>query len=105
MSPERRRRTVEQARRRLGHETISERRAGKALGQSRNTQRYRPKRPDMDRRLLEQMRRLVEAYPRYGGERVHEVLPGTGWRMNFKRVHRLWKEEHLHRPLLCGATR
>ena len=95
MSPERRRRTVEQVRRRLGHEMISERRACKALGQPRSTQRYRPKRPDMDRRLLEAMRRLVEVYPRYGSERVHEKLLGTGWRVNFKRVHRLWKQEHL----------
>jgi len=82
----------------LGHERISERRACKALGQARSTQRYRPKRPDMDRRLLEQMRRLVEAYPRYGSEPVQEVLFGTGWRVNFKRVHRLWKQEHLQVP-------
>jgi transposase InsO family protein len=52
----------------------------------------------MDRRLLEQMRRLVEAYPRYGSERVHEMLLGTGWRVNFKRLHRLWKQEHLQVP-------
>ena len=98
MSPERRRRTVEQVRRHLGHETISERRACKALSQPRSTQRYRPKRPDMDRQLLAEMRRLVEAYPRYGSERVHEVLLGTRWRVNFKRVHRLWKQDHLQVP-------
>ena len=49
----------------------------------------------MDRRLLEAMRRLVEVYPRYGSERVHEKLLGTGWRVNFKRVQRLWKQVHL----------
>jgi len=49
----------------------------------------------MDRRLLKEMRRLVTNYPRYGSERVHELLVGTGWRVNFKRVHRLWKREHL----------
>jgi len=52
----------------------------------------------MDRRLLEAMRWLVEAYQRYGSERVHEVLLGTGWHVNFKRVHRLWKQEHLQVP-------
>ena len=46
-------------------------------------------RPDMDRRLLKEMRRLVANYPRYGSERVHELLVGTGWRINFKRLHRL----------------
>jgi len=44
------------------------------------------------------MRRLVEFYPRYGSERVHQLLIGTGWRVNFKRVHRLWKQEHLQVP-------
>jgi len=44
------------------------------------------------------MRRLVESYPRYGSERVHQLLVGTGWRVNFKRVHRLWKAEHLQVP-------
>ena len=40
----------------------------------------------------------MAAYPRYGSERVHELLVGTGWRVNFKRVHRLWKQEHLQVP-------
>lgn len=44
------------------------------------------------------MRRLVESYPRYGSERMHQLLAGTGWRVNFKRVHRLWKAEHLQVP-------
>ena len=79
----------------MGHEKVSERRACKALGQPRATQRYWPKRPDADRRLIAEMRRLVESYPRYGSERVHQLLVGTGWRVNFKRVHRLWKVEHL----------
>jgi transposase InsO family protein len=82
----------------LGHETVSERRACRAVGQPRATQRYRPRRPDADRRLIAELRRLVEAYPRYGSERVHEILVGTGWRVNFKRVHRLWQEEHLQVP-------
>ncbi len=85
-------------RRRLGHEKVSQRRACRALGQPRSTQRYRPKRPDMDRQLIAEMRRLVESYPRYGSERVHQLLVGLKWRVNFKRVHRLWKQEHLHVP-------
>ena len=40
----------------------------------------------------------MEAYPRYGSERVHQRLVDVGWRVNFKRVHRLWKQEHLQVP-------
>jgi putative transposase len=89
---------VEQVRGRLGYDRVSERRACQALGQPRATQRYRRKRPDADRRLIEELRRLVEAYPRYGSERVHQVLLETGWRVNLKRVHRLWQQEHLQVP-------
>jgi hypothetical protein len=93
---------VDSVRRRLGHDQVSERRACKALGQPRGTQRYRPRKPDADRQLIAAMRRLAEAYPRYGSERVHQLLispgPSGGWRVNFKRVHRLWKQEHMQVP-------
>jgi len=77
---------------------FSERRLCRALGQPRSTQRYQAKRPDMDRQLIAQMHRLVELYPRYGSERVHALLVGLDWRVNFKRVHRLWKAKHLQVP-------
>ena len=48
--------------------------------------------------MIVEMRRLVESLPRYGSERVHQLLVGTNWRGNFKRVHRLWKQEHLQVP-------
>ena len=89
---------MDRVRRRLGQDKVSERRACRALGQPRGTQRYRPKRPDMDQRLLDEMRRLVAEYPRFGSDRVHKRLAGTGWRVNFKRVHRLWKQEHMQVP-------
>jgi transposase InsO family protein len=57
---------------------------------------------DGDRKLLEVMRKIVETFPRYGSDRVHRVLTGPdtfgGWRVNFKRVHRIWKEEHMQVP-------
>jgi transposase InsO family protein len=77
---------------------VSERRIGRVLGQSRSTQRYVRRRPDDDRRLIDELRRWCAWYPRYGSERVHQLLLGTGWRVNFKRVHRLWKQEHLQVP-------
>ena len=85
-------------RNRLGPNTVSERRICLVLGQSRSTQRYVRLQPDDDRRLIEELRRWCAWYPRYGSERVHQLLVGTGWRVNFKRVHRLWKQEHLQVP-------
>ncbi len=63
------------------------------------SQRYQSKKVDEDRLLLGQMRRVVELHPRYGSERVYGLLNRGGvlggWRMNYKRVHRLWKREYL----------
>ena len=85
-------------RNRLGLQQVSERRICRVLGQSRSTQRYRRRKPDGDRRLIDELRRWCEWHPRFGSERVHQLLIGTGWRVNFKRVHRLWKQEHLQVP-------
>jgi len=98
VSPERRRRTIEAVRSRLGPNRVSERRLCRVLGQSRSTQRYCRRTLDDERRLIAELRRWCECYPRFGSERVHRLLLGTGWRVNFKRVHRLWKQEHLQVP-------
>ena len=89
---------MEVVRSRLGPKQVSERRLCRVLGQSRSTQRYRRRKPDDDRRLIEELRRWCEWHPRFGSERVHQMLLGTGWRVNFKRVHRLWKQEHFQVP-------
>jgi hypothetical protein len=126
MCPERRRRTVESVRRTLGQEKVSERRVCRVLGQNRGTQRHRPRKVDGDRELLGVMRKIVETFPRHGSERTHRVLTGPeafgGWKVNIKRVHRIWKEEHMQVPqkqrkrrrlpcgiglcigIMCGAT-
>ena len=57
----------------LGHDQVSDRRACEAMGQPRSRQRYKPKRPDADRQLIAEMRRLLEFYPRYG----HPVCTGS----------------------------
>ena len=77
---------------------ISERKACETLDQPRSTQRYRARRPDVDRRLVESMRKLADLQPRYGCERIHEMLPALGWRVNFKRVHRLWQRHGMQVP-------
>jgi len=83
----------------LGPQQVSERRLCQVLGQSRSTQRYRRQQPDADRRLIDEMRRWCDWHPRFGSERVHQMLLGSGWRVNFKRIHRLWKQEHLQVPV------
>jgi putative transposase len=69
------------------------------VGQNRGTQRYRPRRVEGDRELLGGMRKIVDSFPRSGCERTHQVLIGPnafgGWRVNFKRVHRIWRQEHM----------
>jgi transposase InsO family protein len=71
---------------------VSERRACRVLGQPRSTQRYPAKRPDQDRILVKAIDGLRRKHPRFGYRRIRRELVKTGWWVNVKRVHRLWKE-------------
>jgi putative transposase len=77
---------------------VSERRACRALGQPRATQRYRPRRNEFRRRLLARMLELVRSHPRYGYRRIWALLRQEGWGVNRKRVYRLWRREGLKVP-------
>lgn len=83
---------------RLGRDKVSERRACKALAQPRSTQRYQPRQPVKDRPLIEAMRRIADARPRFGCPRVHQQLEEAGWSLGVGRVHRLWKQEQMQVP-------
>ena len=85
-------------RRSLGPDKISERRACRVLGQSRTTQRYQSQRPAADRKLLQAMRRIADRRPRFGSPRTHRLLQALGWRVNHKRVERIWQEENMQVP-------
>ena len=89
---------MDHVRGRLGHGKGSQRRACKALGQPRSTQRYRAKRLEKDRALIAAMRRIADERPRYGCERVHPMLNEAVGPVGLGRVHRLWKQEHLKVP-------
>ena len=41
------------------------------------------------------MHRLTLKWPRFGYRRIAALLRQDGWRVNVKRVHRLWKAEGL----------
>jgi len=98
VSPERRRRTVSEVRRRLGPERVSERRACRVLGQSRGTQRHVRRRSADEVKLLEEMRRIARRRPRFGSPRIHDALMKRVWEVNHKRVERLWREEGMQVP-------
>jgi putative transposase len=77
---------------------VSERRACQVLGQHRSVQRHaaRP-RPDEDA-LTADVIGLAAAYGRYGYRRVTALLRAAGWRVNAKRVERIWRREGLKVP-------
>jgi putative transposase len=74
---------------------VSERRACKALGQARSSQRWVSRRAEGDRPLVERMRELAQENPSYGYRFIWALLRREGVRVNVKRVHRLWKQSGL----------
>ncbi len=95
MSPARRREAVEHLE--TSHE-VSERRACTVSGQHRSTQRYARQESKEEKILLEDMSRLVQENPRSGCRVITAYLRAQGWRVNYKRVHRLWKREGFKVP-------
>jgi transposase InsO family protein len=74
---------------------LSERKACAMVDMSRGSYRYRAQeRPD-EEWLRKRIKRLSEARPRYGCLRIHASLRREGLPVNKKRVHRIWKDEHL----------
>ncbi len=83
----------------IGVLNVSERRACKVLQQPRSTQRRRATRADKDQVLVERMKEVSRDNPRYGYRRVWANLRREGWRVNRKRVQRLWQQEGLRVPV------
>ncbi|HIM29513.1 MAG TPA: transposase [Planctomycetes bacterium] len=48
--------------------------------------------------MLREMRALARQRPRFGAERIHDLLVNRHWRVNHKRVHRLWRRENMQVP-------
>jgi putative transposase len=96
VTADQRRQAVRFLQERLG---VSERRAGRVLGQQRSTQRQPPKKAkEGEARLVARMLELVRKYPRYGYRRIWALLRREGGRVNRKRVHRLWRQQGLRVP-------
>jgi len=77
---------------------ISERKACKSLSIKRSVQRYIPKRACDEGTLRNDIINLASKYGRYGYRRVTALLKTDGWRVNHKRVERIWREEGLKVP-------
>jgi putative transposase len=77
---------------------VSQRRACRVLGQPRSTQSQEPRRKEGEAELVGRMLALVRRHPRYGYRRIWALLRREGWRVNRKRVHRLWRQQGLKVP-------
>ena len=78
---------------------VSERRACQAIDQPRSTQRYPARENGEEEKLVGRMVELSTQHPRYGYRRITALLREEGWRVNRKRVHRLWRQEGLKVPV------
>jgi putative transposase len=88
---------------------VSERRACRIAGVPRSSCRYRSVAADQTALRL-RLRDLAATRVRYGYRRLHILLRREGWRVNHKRVYRLYREEGLgirvkRRKKLASATR
>ena len=75
----------------------SERRTCSVLSVSRSSLHYKAKFQDNDALRLA-MIRLAKQHGRYGYRKIAELLRIEGWRVNHKKVERLWREEGLKLP-------
>jgi len=78
---------------------ISQRRACKVLGQARSSQRRKVDGNAEEKRLTQDIIQLATKFGRYGYRRITALLNSRqGWRVNHKRVERIWRREGLKVP-------
>jgi putative transposase len=70
---------------------VSIRRACRALPVERSTYHYRSRRTGQAQ-LTERIKEIAATRVRYGYRRIHVLLCREGWRVNAKRVYRLYRE-------------
>jgi transposase InsO family protein len=87
---------VEEIRKKL--KIVSERRICNVIGQPRLTQRYKCVIGNSDLRLTSRIVDLACKYGRYGYRRITALLRSEGWRVNHKRVEKIWRREGLKVP-------
>ncbi len=70
-------------------------------GQPRSTQRSSPRErgSTLDAEITKLLRSFALANPRQGYRKAHRAVLAAGYRVNLKRVHRLWREAGLKVPM------
>lgn len=103
VSPERKRRAVQTL---VEKFEVSERRACRVLGQPRSTQRSGQPQPDgFEQRLRARLRAFSRKHSRWGYKKATKLLRDEGWKVNHKRIERLWREEGLRVRKACVKRR
>jgi putative transposase len=77
---------------------VSERRACQVFEQVRTTQRLTPHVSDEEEYLASRIVELATKYGRYGYRRITALLRQENWKVNHKRVERIWRKEGLKVP-------
>jgi len=77
---------------------ITERRLCKIIGQPKSTQGYQCRIKDDEAVLVKAIIELAKQYGRYGYRMITGMLRWNGWRVNHKRVERIWRREGLKVP-------
>jgi transposase InsO family protein len=68
------------------------------MRQARSTQRYQLRCRGDEERLTASVVELASLYGRWGYRRIGKLLRAEGWRVNDKRVARIWRQEGLKIP-------
>ena len=77
---------------------VSERRSCRVIGQHRSTQRKRLKEKVDEELLTGDIIKLAREYGRYGYRRITKLLGAESWRVNYKQLERIWRQEGLQVP-------
>jgi len=78
---------------------VSERRACRAIGQARSSQRYVVIKRDDEDEIRAEIIELATLYGRYGYRTVCSIMRNKGREINHKRVERIWREKGLKVPV------
>lgn len=77
---------------------MSQRHACHLVGAARSTVRYQQRRAADEAALVEALQEQVTRHPVYGYRPITALLRRQGWRVNHKRVYRLWRTLGLQLP-------
>ncbi len=75
---------------------MSERRVCRTLRFNRASIQYRPRRSALNEVLRARIKEIASARVRYGYRRIHVLLRREGWKINHKRIARLYTQEGLN---------